>query len=381
MIQTVQPETEAPTQALPEAETTVQTDAETVRELDAIAARYGATGVQAAWIRDGRTAGSYTFGYADRAAGQAVRDDSAFRCASLSKTVCAMVVLRMQTDGLLRIDDDIGTLLGFPVRNPRYPDAVITLRMLMAHTSSIIDSTDFLDSRNAASSVPLRDLLSRRSSYSGARPGTQYAYSNFGVAVLAAAAETAAGKSFETLAQQYLFRPLAIDASFSASTLAQPQRAAALYGTSGNVQWSAARQMQETPARLIGQTHHIYQGNLTISASDYAAILCMLLHAADGSDTRLFPQEAAREMLSMQFRSASVTQGLCVKKAEHVMDGRSFWSHTGSNFGMYAAYVIDPADKSGVVVLTSGANAVKDSSELPNICAEIIRTLYARALG
>ncbi len=226
--------------------------------------------------------------------------------------------------------------------------------------------------------MPLQTLLSQRSSYSSAKPGTQYSYTNFGVAVLADVAECASGQFFDALAKQKLFQPLGLDASFLASQLREPSLTADLYGSGGTIGWSAQRQMQETRSSRIGQTHHLYQGNLTISATDYAKLLCVLLGDGTYAQTTILQPQSARQILSVHYKDQSVSQGYCVKQLEHVVGGRSLWCHTGVNYGMYASFAIDPADKSGVVVFTSGANAQKTSSELFDVCTDVIRLCYAQ---
>ena len=69
-----------------------------------------------------------------------VTADTLFRTASIAKTVTALLVMRLQTKGLISVKEDISSLLGFQVRNPHHPDTPITLGMLLSHTSSIVDS-------------------------------------------------------------------------------------------------------------------------------------------------------------------------------------------------------------------------------------------------
>ena len=45
--------------------------------------------------------------------------------------------------GKITLDDDFSDLVGFTVRNPKFPNTVITLRMVLSHTSSINDSEGY----------------------------------------------------------------------------------------------------------------------------------------------------------------------------------------------------------------------------------------------
>ena len=75
-------------------------------------------------------------GMADRAAGRALQPTDRFRIASISKTFTAAAILLLRDEGRLDLDATLRTYL------PEYdiPNAdVITLRMLLTHTSGLPD--------------------------------------------------------------------------------------------------------------------------------------------------------------------------------------------------------------------------------------------------
>ena len=55
--------------------------------------------------------------------------------ASISKTFTNTAVMQLRDAGHFELDDDVNEYLPFPVRNPRHPDAPITIRQLLTHTS------------------------------------------------------------------------------------------------------------------------------------------------------------------------------------------------------------------------------------------------------
>lgn len=346
--------------------------------LDRIAAAYGAAAVQAAFLQGGRVAQLYTYGMADKQTGERVTDDTVFRCASLSKLPVAMTILADAQHGGVSIREDVSVYLGFPLRAPGFPDTPVTLRMLLSHTAALQDGSAFLRSRNDFSSTPLRALLLDSGSFTGSRPGSRYQYSNFGVAVAAAALETVRGESFESLAQNTLFRPLNVHASFSAANLSGVP-VAALYAPGGALQWSRARQMQDVPCAQPGQTHHIYQGNLTISACGYGRILEVLLQSGKSGGAAILSPDSVAQILSPVLSAGSFGYGLGIKTTTALLPGRTLWCHAGSNYGMYSAFAIDPARGTGAVIFTSGASAALDSSGIYNICAEMIRVQAEQA--
>ena len=341
-------------------------------EADAVAARYGAVGVQAAVTRGGAVRYTYEYGTAVRPQGLPVTRDTKFRVASLSKFVTETVFLRLVDEGRASLDENVETYLGCPVRNPSYPDTPVTPAMLMTHTSSLLDSAAFLEGRLNGSSVPLAELLQSPSSYSGSRPGTAFVYSNFGVAVLGAACEKLTGTSFERLASEYVFGPLGIDAAYTASALSDPSLLGELYGQGG---LTRERQLAEAFRAEPGQTYHLVQGNLTVSAADYAAVLCRVWRDAFAAEESVL---LSGQSAGAMFRPRFAGEGFGQRRCESVIDGLSLCCHTGSNFGMYAAFAFSPETGDGVVVLTSGADTGTDpASDIYQVCLDYIRLFYA----
>ena len=334
-------------------------------EYDRICGKYDATGVQVAVIKNGKMFDTYEYGVARKDGNIPVTADTKYRVASLSKLVTDIVFMRLCEEGVLDLNADISNYLGFKVRNPRYPESVITPAMLMSHTSSIVDSQKFLSSRLSGSSERIENLLGRNDSYSSSKPGAEFSYSNFSVALIGCICEKATGKSFDALAQEYIFTPMGIDASYLASNLKNLSLLGELYGAGG---YSVEQQTAQKAHSELGQTHHLVQGNLTISAKDYiniAAVLCNGGVATDG--TRLLSKESVDKMLSDPV-------GFGFEKNENIAENRVFCTHTGSNFGMFSSYAIDPESGLGVVVLSSGAPGTKNNSAgLYDICYDIIK--------
>ena len=101
----------------------------------------------AAEVRVDFTADSITHGVVQGDAGVAGRpvtlDDPA-RVASISKLVVAIGAMRLAEQGVLDLDRDVGLYLGWPVRNPAFPDVPVTMRALLSHQSGLRDSVDYI---------------------------------------------------------------------------------------------------------------------------------------------------------------------------------------------------------------------------------------------
>lgn len=341
---------------------------------DTIAEAYGAAAVQAAVIKDGKAYFTYEYGKADIETDKAVTPDTKFRVASLSKLVTDIVFMALCEEGKVSLHGDISDYLGFSVRNPYFPDTVITPAMLMSHTSSIVDTTDFLDSRLSDSSTPVKQLINS-DCFTYAEPGTYYTYSNFSVALIGCIAELVTDTPFEELAKKYIFEPLCTDAAYTAKAIRQKELIANLYG---NDVYSVERQLALSWHEQLGQTHHIVQGNLTISAKDYMNIAAVLSNGGVSADgVRLLSEESTAELLKIRYENDSFKSCLGLLRQTNVIDGVEVCTHTGSNFGMFSAFVTDPVTGYGVAVLTSGADGTKDpDTDIYKVCLEIIKAFW-----
>src|SRR5215217_8391786 len=105
---------------------------EIMKELDVV-------GLAVAVVKKGKIIYNNSFGLKDIATNTPLANNHIFRIASISKSFSATSILQLVEAGKLSLDDDFSKLVGFNVRNPKFPQTVITLRMVMSHTASIND--------------------------------------------------------------------------------------------------------------------------------------------------------------------------------------------------------------------------------------------------
>lgn len=345
------------------------------KSADEISEKYDSVGIQLAVMKNSQLIFTYEYGYADLKNKVPITSETKIRVASLSKLVTDCVFMKLCDLGTVSIDEDISKYLGFDVRNPYFPDKIITASMLMAHTSSIVDSSSFDRSRENESCLTIEELLSYRNSFCQAEPGTYYAYSNFGNAIIGAICEKVTSTPFNELAKKYFFDPLEIDASYVASELQKPELLANLYGSGG---LTVEAQMSAKFNPNLGQTHHIVQGNLIASAKDYLKILSMITKSGiSETGERILSENTLREMFKSRIYAEGLGSGFGIEENKNIFSGKTVYTHTGNSYGMHSIYIIDPETGNGMVVLTSGSNVkYVDSLGIYDICYDYVKLMF-----
>ncbi|MEG3146849.1 serine hydrolase domain-containing protein [Sphingomonas sp. RT2P30] len=167
-------------------------------------------------------------GWADLAAQRKVGVDDPVRVASISKLVVAIAVMRLVEQHRLDLDADVSGQLGWSLRNPAFPDAPITLRLLLSHRSSITDGVDYVLPLDA----DMRTVLADPKAWdAGHAPGGWFHYTNLNFPVIAAVMERATGERFDRLMKRLVLDPLKLDACYNWAncTPARAARAVVLY--------------------------------------------------------------------------------------------------------------------------------------------------------
>lgn len=335
----------------------------------AAAEQYGAVGIQVAVISDGQVSAAAEYGWAivDEVP---MAQNTKIRVASLTKTLIGMVTFRLVDEGKLDLDVDISEYIGVEVRNPAYPNDPITLRMLLSHTSSMANAG------YVKTLAKLQSKLQNAATYLDYRPGEKFAYNNFGFGVIGSICEIVTGKPMNTLAKEYFFEPMGIEATFAPSEL-DASMLAVIYNSEGEVGRSiAAQQSIALPRSPVEHMCH-YAGGLTISAVDYAKLMTILINDGVYNGERYLSSESVELMESVQLTKSNGTmQCMPIWKYEGLYGEDALYYHTGSNFGVYALYTYDSISGFGTVVVTTGARKLYDNYKIYAVCGDITRAIY-----
>lgn len=189
-------------------------------------------GLAAVVVKNEEVVWANGFGLRDYSKKDPVTTDTIFLVASLSKTVTGVALMTLFDQGKFKLDDDINNYLPFSVRNPAFPDVPITFRMLLTHTSSIIDErydeikgltvfgSDQSPDPTTAFVKLITDYLSPTGAYfrlegiySTSQPGTKFSYSNIGTALIGFLVQNISGKNFNEYCKEEIFTKLGMNST------------------------------------------------------------------------------------------------------------------------------------------------------------------------
>ena len=283
--------------------------------------------------------------------------ETVFRTASVAKMVTALLMFRLQTKGLLDVEEDVSALLGYPVRNSLFPDTAITLGMLLSHTSSIVDSQAYFAS--FAQLVELQRLFKSSDAFGAYEPGTRFRYSNLAAGMIGCALEKRFGITLEALAQQELFEPLGICATFDMSTL-DPAVTADSWRVLPSAQGFDAKKRiaSAKPVTEPDAEHHylLASGSLFLTAEALAKLTLVAWNGADG----FLDQRSLAQMQTPIFGWPDQTVKMKHGMGLFQMDdpsvcARTLWGHQGFAYGAVNGVFFD-REGNGFVCLNSGAS-------------------------
>ena len=295
-----------------------------------------------------------------------VTENSYFRCASVTKLVTGVGLLQLMDQGVLAPDTDISEYLGYTVYNPRYPDTPVTLRHLMSHTAGLSESGSW--NRQTAQ---LREMLEvtqkARANFKDVKPGTAYAYSNFGAGVTGSIIESVTGKDVSTYMREAVFAPLGIDAAYSVTQLQSPEDIVASYKKDGSLNVAPSYLLRQPyEAAPSPDTHYrMTVGSLFIRPRDLAKIGIALCGDGTVDGVRVLSEEAVAMTRTPQSKETTgITEkspySFFVIRQDSLFEGKTVYGHQGTSEGIVANLYVEPESGLTMVVMTNGCSAARD---------------------
>lgn len=297
---------------------------------------------------------SGAMGYADEDANRLATHDTRYLVASISKTITAVAAMQLVEQNLIGLDDDINQYLPFSVRNPSFPNDAITLRMLLAHRSSISDAfqeTFTLDCYGVDCPMSLEQYFNAvfvssgqyfsADNFSGNRPATAEDYSNLGSALVGYLVERITQSLFDVYCENNIFTPLGMSktewrlANTPLSELAIPYSEEI---TNANPHYT----FPDYP-----------NGGLRTTALDLSRFLRMVILNGSFNNAEILSQATMATMKTLQF--GSVEFGLSFYYDS--LGGRRVLGHSGGEKGVTTEMFYDTDTNIGVIVFSNEEDA------------------------
>ena len=317
---------------------------------------YKTPGVSIAVINDGRIEWARGYGVLEAGGKEPVTSDTLFQAASISKSLTAMVVLRLVEQGKLDLDSDVNNrLVSWKVpENEFTKDQKVTVRRLLAHTAGVsnpgfigypVDKPlptlrQILDGEKPANSNPIRVEL---------KPGTKFLYSGGGYVILAQLMMDVTGKSFPELMQKMLLQKIGM----THSTFQQPlsptlaSTAAAGHLPNGKVMEGKWFVLPE-----------LAPDGLWTTPSDLARLLVEVQKARLGKSNKILSAKTINQMLTPEIDNVALGW---------LVDGKgdsARFSFAGSNVGYKSRMLAYMNSGRGIVVMTNGENGAELTTEI-----------------
>lgn len=333
------------------------------------------------------------FGWADYGRQIPVTDSTVFRIASISKTVTAIGYMKLVDQGLADPDGDISNVLGFTVRNPFYPNQPVTARMLLSHTSSIVDGNTYSNFLNATYNLnPIPDLSEiltpggayySTSNYNNVQPGSYFNYANLNYVILGTLIEKITGRRFDEYMRDSILLPAGVEGSYNVNHLSNIDRVAVLYRKiNGNwvPQADDYQGVQPVYSNLNGYVpgtnggRFSPQGGLRCSGKDLSRLFQMILKKGLAGSVPLLSSASVQQMLANvwtyngnngnNYYDLFNSYGLGIHRAlglpgkDVVLPSSSLmFGHPGEAYGLVSDAYVDTIRRLGLVFITNGCGA------------------------
>ena len=331
--------------------------------IDSVMKQYQMVGLSVAVVKKGKILYQHAFGLKSTEANTPLTNSDIFRIASISKSFSATAIMQLVQAKKLSLNDDVSNLIGFPVRNPHFPDKVITLKMLMSHTSSLNDSEGYftLDSLNPAKNINWKNC------YNNYAPGSGYEYCNLNYNMIGTIIERISGQRFDKYIKAHILDPLGLYGGYEVSAL-DSTKFATLYEYDTISKRLLAQPQAYNPRTneianyVMGYSTPIFSptGGMKISATDLAKYMTMHMYFGKYNGTRIISKKSAKTM------QAKVTgkdngYGLAIETVKDFIPGKIMKGHTGSAYGLYSIMFFQPKEKFGIVAITNGCAITDDT--------------------
>lgn len=297
-------------------------------------------------------------GFADLDNNILATNNTIYLTASISKTITAVALMQLAEQNLIALDDDINDFLPYSIRNPNHPNDKITYRMLLSHTSSIIDDYqeqfDPIYCYDVDCPMTLEEYfndifisggsLFSTNNFSNNAPGEAEDYSNLASALVGYLVERITAIPFDEYCKNHIFLPLGMT----------------------KTEWRLENLLVNEIAipydpNITNITHYTYpdypNGGLRTNVLDLSKFLRAIILNGTLNGTQILTASSMAEMKTFQFGSNEQ----CLSFYFETINGEKYLGHSGGEVGATAEMYFNVNSNIGVIAFSNEEDAPLDN--------------------
>ncbi|HYB42644.1 MAG TPA: serine hydrolase [Candidatus Methylomirabilis sp.] len=298
-------------------------------------------------VHDQEMVWAASFGWADPEHRVAATPDTRYRIASITKLFTATAILQLRDAGRLQLDDPITRHLPwFSISSRHAGTPPITVRHLITHTSGLPREAAFpyWTDGDFPTADRLREGLGRQEATLPTE--TQWKYSNLALALAGDVVVAVSGEPYPDYVRSHILGPLGMSGTLVGAPEPGEPRLARGFGRRLPDGSRAAAPPTDTRAITAA-------ANMSSSVSDLARFAMLQFRDGPAGGTQILRGSTLREMQRVHWLEPDWQAGWGLGFRITRTDGRTLVGHGGALRGYRTQILLCPAEKLGVIVLTS----------------------------
>ncbi len=307
------------------------------------------------------------FGYRDKDTREPLDINDIFRIASISKSFSGISILQLVEAGKMSLEDDVNDILGMKIRNPRYPDIPVTVKMLLSHTSSMTDGGGLDMYRDLTyvdeSKTDIKTI--REKAWLPYPPGKGYKYCNRGLNIIGLIIEKVSGERFDEYVLNHILKPIGVDnAGYNLDALdSSTFTKLYVYNKKSDKLVPGKGYVRNNEIKVANGTYQIGKdgcywsptGGMKMSAPNLAKWMMTLRNGGVAPNgNRIISEAGCRKLLTPVVETGDGTQYCLTTRVEpRFIKGKKLKGHTGSAQGLFSCMYFCPDEDWGFVCICS----------------------------
>ena len=324
--------------------------------IDSIRKNFQNIGLYAIAVNNSRIVYSKSFGFSDTLIKDSIRGHDLFLIASVSKTFVGTAIMQLVEKKKISLDDDVNKYLDYSVRNPKFPQTPITIKMLLCHRSGLKRSSPYSGNFIDVLIDGKKDKLEKL--FEEFHPGDGFSYSNMGFDILGAVIEKATGIRFDEYVDNNILKPLKIYGGYDISRLDTSRFVRTYSYKDGKFRKLSTVYSKEVikDYKLGYSINKLWPaGGMVISAHDLAVYMIAHMNKGKLKGKKRILTKRSEEILWE--RQAGTGFGLSFVHAVNTIPNVDLVGMTGGARGIHSLMMFSPEKRIGFVIICNGCTS------------------------